>query len=332
MKKVITESNELKKQLKRIKPGVVAVAYLGKGWLDYLGKKLPDKLIVSPTPGSNPKSIREAIKRIGIKNVYFLDELHAKIYLGKSEALVGSCNLSRNGFEENEEAAVLIDDKKGVETLQAVIANYTALARDAYPEDSDKREKLKWLDKHKLKPQKSLGRRRSNTKSSLEDYLKKPNKSIIHLSTFVVEDYKFNKQIINKKVPETQGVKDLASYFKHTFGLRESLAVKPGDWLLLCGANKDGTPRKAGRIYWMFAHYVISGGVSDKSDKSVTKLVATRKGKEPPFPFELTDSVKDGIRKQWPTKKQEDHDALFKNNKTVEFLSDVMGKLRRVRK
>ena len=120
---IIADPKKLKETLRTIQPVSVAVAYISKAWLTYLdARSLPKTLIVSPTLGSDPSAIDKAINMLGIGNIHFLDELHAKIYLGNQQALVGSCNLSHGGFRDNEETAVLVTDRKQILALQGIIA------------------------------------------------------------------------------------------------------------------------------------------------------------------------------------------------------------------
>lgn len=90
---------EIGSAIQRCNPLKIAVAYLGEDWRSFI----PDvqhleEVIVSPTLGTNPRAVMDLAQRIGWENVHFLDELHAKFYLGSSTAIVGSANLTHNGL------------------------------------------------------------------------------------------------------------------------------------------------------------------------------------------------------------------------------------------
>lgn len=97
--KLIMDANK-DAQIKNIKPRFIAVAYIGKDWRRYIDIDELQEIIVSPTIGSNPKAIDAIVEHIGIENVYFLNNLHAKLYIGSNQYAFGSFNLSASAFEE----------------------------------------------------------------------------------------------------------------------------------------------------------------------------------------------------------------------------------------
>lgn len=301
---IIADSEQLQARLKTIKPVSIAVAYIGDNWLRYLGQP-PGELIVSPTVGSNPKSIAEVIKRIGMDNVHFLDNLHAKIYLGKSKALVGSCNLSGGGFKDNEEMAVLVDGKKDLMDLRAAVAYYKALAMRAYPEAKDKKKRLQQLQEEwNSRPHQGSPTRPPKKAQSLNDYLKNPIDRV-HVAWYQQEDnVRYNTERVHKSEPATRNAKDLDDYFPDLMYFHKSDDIRPGDWILSWHCRNNGLPRKDGAVEWMFVHTVIPNGIQDDT---YTKLVATVCGAPIPLdPFALTQPVKARIRdclesKSFPT-------------------------------
>ncbi|WGS51118.1 phospholipase D family protein [Paraburkholderia sp. D15] len=104
--------NDIQRGLRKISPSQIAVAYVGIDWKAYI---LPEKLqdiVLSPTIGTNPVAIVEIAEAIGWEHVHFLDNLHAKIYLGEHGAAVGSFNLTANGLSAAclQEAGFLVED------------------------------------------------------------------------------------------------------------------------------------------------------------------------------------------------------------------------------
>ena len=246
---IITDPQKLQETLRTIQPVSVAVAYIGKAWLTYLdGQSLPQTLIVSPTLGSHPPAIAKAIKTLGIDNVYFLDALHAKIYLGNNHALVGSYNLSHGGFRDKEETAVLITDQAQILALQATIARYIALARLDYPNAKAKRERLaKLRQEHKNAPKSRSPKRRSRKAPNIGDYVLagqhrthvawgQPDNNVI-----------FNEKAVYKSEPAAKH-QNLEEYFRDYLLFHEDDDICKGDWILYWHSTNKGMPRKNGEI------------------------------------------------------------------------------------
>lgn len=145
--KMLVTSHEIREALSDIKPKQVAVAYVGSGWSKFVNANRLKEIRVSPTLGSNPKAIEELMNAIGYENVYFLDELHAKIYLDKNAAVIGSCNLSDNAMGDGGllECAVLIDESEHIKTPHDTFDGYKNVAKEKYPTRKEKIEKLRKL-------------------------------------------------------------------------------------------------------------------------------------------------------------------------------------------
>lgn len=141
------EQKEIAEAIKNIRPHTIAVAYVGKDWENYCDTF--KEIIVSPTLGSNPYALEEIIEDKGIDNVYFLDNLHSKIYLGTHNALVGSSNLSNNALSDQNllEAVVLIRNVADLGHLQIIIEEYKRLANIAYPNEASKIKRIEKLKK-----------------------------------------------------------------------------------------------------------------------------------------------------------------------------------------
>lgn len=147
--KVLLE-DEIRKAIKRCKPAKIAVAYIGDDWNRYI----PDvngleAIIVSPTFGSNPRAIIDLAKKIGWDKVYFLDELHAKIYVGPGAAVIGSANLTCNGLsgEGLIELCVEVNARETLNKLDTAFERLKECALRQYPTTDLKKARLIKLEK-----------------------------------------------------------------------------------------------------------------------------------------------------------------------------------------
>jgi len=133
--RVLTDSKEIRAELKRLAAGRLAVAYIGADWREYVDARSLKNVIVSPTLGSNPHAIADLVREIGWDNVHFLDNLHAKIYLGQGAALLGSANLSQNAFGDGNlfEAMVLVRGESATAKLDRTVNAYFYEAKLSRP-------------------------------------------------------------------------------------------------------------------------------------------------------------------------------------------------------
>ena len=143
--KMLIDSQEIAKALQSLKPRRIAVAYVGKDWEQFLPIDSLEEVIVAPTVGSKPKAIRQIARRMGgWDNVYLLDNLHAKVFIGEKAAIVGSANLSNNalGMTGLEEVGVRVDEAPALEALRARFEELKALAFRRYPTAAAKLQRL----------------------------------------------------------------------------------------------------------------------------------------------------------------------------------------------
>ncbi|MCF8169267.1 MAG: phospholipase D family protein [Rhodoferax sp.] len=79
----------------------IANSFIGSGLGRLIGANAGSnvKIIFNLTMGgTNPKEVSHLIQRFGKANVKQIDNLHAKLYIGKEYAIVGSANMSTNGL------------------------------------------------------------------------------------------------------------------------------------------------------------------------------------------------------------------------------------------
>lgn len=107
-----------------------AVSYWGDGAIDSLCINDSQELTIVCdilSGGCNPVEIRRLIRILGKERVLTYDRLHAKVWLGKNLAIVGSSNASSNGLGfEKAEAASLVEANLVTDSLDVLpmIANW----------------------------------------------------------------------------------------------------------------------------------------------------------------------------------------------------------------
>lgn len=291
--KVLVTAKHIRKALHDINPLRIAVAFVGSGWKKYIATEHLQEIVVSPSFGSNPKAIEEIMMEIGDENVYFLDQLHAKIYIGKEAALVGSCNLTDNGIAESRllESAVLLNKSSSIQKLQSSFDTYKKLATTRYPNLQAKKDKLRTLTRqwntavwHDLISDESA-------EPAVVDY--KSDLDTIHIVWYDPGDVEYNSDVIGAQLPDSKGVL-LDDYFSEVLLFLEEDQVKQGDWILCWHCKKNGYPRKNGDVSWMRVHHVVPHGIVDDE---YTKLVGEAKNLKPGnIPFRLDPTTKGIIR------------------------------------
>lgn len=144
MAKVIFGS-QIKEALEVVKPNRVAVAYLGIDWRDYITN--PEKLeavIVSPTLGTNPEAVKQLARIVTWEKLFFLKELHAKVYVGNGQAIVGSANLTANGLSGVGllECGVLLSETTELDAVGEAFSEIMERSITQFPTVNDRKRQL----------------------------------------------------------------------------------------------------------------------------------------------------------------------------------------------
>ena len=291
--KILTEARQIRDALEEVEPTHIAVAYVGADWEDYISVNDLDEIIISPTHGSNPKAIESIMKKIGNENVYFLNELHSKIYIGSNYALVGSCNLTYNAMSGKKllEVAILLDDDSSVSKLLGAFNEYKKLAEFQYPNFESKKKQLKELkEKWNTSVQHGLVTDNSGI-PELSEYCSELDK--IHIVWYPgAEKVIYNEESANNCMLDTKG-RTIEDYFREDYAFLEEDPIEPGDWILGWHITSKGCPSvKINFISWMYVHHVIPYGYAKTVDDPYTKLAGeTDVLKKPNPPFNLDNSV-----------------------------------------
>lgn len=289
---VITDPKKLRSKLASVAPTHVAVAYFGSGWQKYLTNlDTLEEVIVSPTIGSYPGALTELLDEAMQHDfrVYFHNTLHAKLFIGLDACLIGSANLSQNGFEDGlNEAAVYLTDSKCIDQAHDV---FETLKQGAV-HDADKQRTMirelwtKWnlARRDNVLPNEG-GERPQGT---ILDW--KPGYERVWLAW--VDRYEepvLNEPNVRQAVPELGSLQPV-KYFDCYTTLVEGDDVREGDWLIIWIAKGNGMPHLGMSPYWMRVDQLISGGVAEDGGEEYTQLaVMLPSNSEVTPPFDIDD-------------------------------------------
>lgn len=272
---VMTDHRELCSTLAKITPTHVAVAYLGYGWDEYLDVPALAEIVVSPTLGSFPYALDDlldAAEQHGFA-VYFQPDLHAKLFIGGDACLIGSANLSRNGFAGGlREAGVYLAGTDSVKQARAV---FESLKAGAVTDRKQQRAMVSDLvatwqraRRHGLLPNEDGDR----PEGTILDW-KQGVERVLMAWYDPGEKLVLNKAPVRQAVPE-MGDNNPQSYFKDSASLAEGDDVKAGDWLIMWPAKGDGSPDQRYHPYWLRVDQLIPNG-ADESEAPYTQLAVT---------------------------------------------------------
>ena len=285
-KTTLLKTSGIGRAVRSCSPGYVAVAYIGKDWDKLIDKSKLKKIILSPTIGSNPSAIAELAECVSWEKVLFLEELHAKIYIGKNCAVLGSANLSKNGLCVSglEEAAVMIKDRALITQVTEYFQEIEKLALQQFPNISGRKKRLSHLKRERARAIANEVIVNDEVFSTdLQNYYPLSGDDFYIVWYQSSDDYEY-----------TNAVKEVTEVIEDDMHFHEDDQVEDGKWILSWKITDANKPDRRVKPHWMFIHEIFSGGVrnTDKEEYEYTKLAVMRKDKETPNPpFEITDAV-----------------------------------------
>jgi len=270
-------------------PHEIAVAFIGSDWRAFVpNTKILEAVIVSPTVGSNPRAILKLEKAIGWDRLFFLDELHAKIYIGKRSAVVGSANLTKNGLSGHSliELCVEIKGEKNLNRLEKIFSGLIRQAKNQYPSIASKKTRLQELE-GAWNAAISAGIIKSgrNSPDHFMDF------ELIAADQFYVSWY----QLGNPKYSDE--VRAVQSKISDDLHFAKSDNVKKHKWALVWRINDKSKPHKTEVPYWFYIHDVFPNGVVDKGYEYPKCAIQRNDLAVPHPPFRITRQVADAFKK-----------------------------------
>ena len=286
--RILTE-NEIQRSITKCNPYQIAVAYIGIDWCAFI----PDTnhleaVIVSPTIGTNPKAILRLAKAIGWDNLFFLNELHAKIYLGQDSAVVGSANLTHNGLSGQSliELCVEISSETGVRRIETILNDLKRRAHDQYPTTETKKERIKELEKiwaaaiaNRILPKKP------GEQNQFIDF------EVLAKDHFYVLWY----QPVGCEYSED--VKALQSVMVDDIHFAQSDNVEKNKWVLVWRITNSSKPHKSSKPHWLYIHDIFEDGIIDEGYEYPKCAIQRSDMEIPSPPFEITNEVENAFKK-----------------------------------
>ena len=335
----LSTPKQLTDALAAIKPNKIAVAFVGMGWSKYIPVKNLKEIIIRPSLGSNPVAIENIMKKLGNSNVHFLDSLHSKLYLGDESALMGSLNLSDNGFGDygHDEIGIVITDSAILNEMNTVFEQYKTRAQKCYPTDEDKFEQLRKLYTQSRTLPGNLDEI-NGVKNPEAPSLKTFDSKMftIHICPYGNVDIKHNIPKIQKIFPETCGTVE-TEWFDDEFAFPTTYKIEKSNLVLFWKKNdSNGLPNKKKKMKWFQVDEIIEGGCTLDG---YNKLLVQIKGKTRNLPFKIDDcDTQDAIIKTLENecfkdfrseKKIFDENYFYENKmKVLEFLSEAQKLLK----
>lgn len=298
--------------ISEIQPHSVAVAYFGKSWRALLADRLPSRFLVAPILGSDPDAIRDAMEALGASNVGFLDQLHAKVFIGEYECVLGSANLSHNAAHYLVEACIRSDSAELKQKLATWFDELFTQSESKYPDLVSKFDRLDKLDRETRLARRNRASAENTefggeTRSvpSLHSFLQSRVGDMLNTLHIVwySEDrvLELDSSAESKHFPGEEGMEHFADY--SSLIESDKRCISENDWMLVWRAGADGLPRKGKSktpwpMSWIFVDRLIPRMIS-ADEKPYTLLAGELKksghnGRLQP-PFELDEATRRGL-------------------------------------
>ncbi len=324
--RILTE-NEIQEAIKRCGPREIAVAYIGSDWGEFISNpSILDAVIISPTIGTNPRAVTDLAKKIGWEKIFFLNELHAKIYLGQKAAVVGSANLTHNGLSGQSlvELCVEVNGETGVNKIKRILDDLRRRAQDQYPTTETKKAQIKDLEKawsvaitNRILP------KEHGEQHMFSDF------EVLAKDHFYVcwwngrADYECSNDI-----------KAMESVIEDYLPFAQSDNVEKNKWALTWRITESSIPHKTAKLEWMYIHDVFDGGIIDKGYE-YPRLAIQRKDMEiPSKPFEITKEVEAAFKKVVVEKDVAKHliqaDRVFSLEHSLEGMPILINRMKKL--
>ena len=296
----ILKGFDIAKSIKQIKPHKIAVAFIGSDFDCYLDDaclKNLELIVLSPTEGSNPKAISKLVNSIGWERVHFLSRLHAKIYIGEDETIIGSSNLSKNGLVGDENGLYEICVKiKSNEEFDEIFNEILNEAHEEFPDEQSKQKALDDLYCIYNKRKSMKLERGSDEIADFKDYDWNTNEHF-YMTYYGAGSGDYTKE--TEKCVDKKDIKDSISFV-------ENDGICDNKWVLCWKCYNDRNKACKTTPSWLYINKIIPKGFDDgKYDDGTkspyTKLAVQLKSfslnrHKPEPPFKITEKFAESFR------------------------------------
>lgn len=219
---------------------------------------------------------------IGWDKIFFLDNLHAKVFLGERQAVTGSANLTRNGLSGKvlTELCVSLGSLKSLLRLEKLLERWRKNAQRQYPTSKAKEERLLKLS--------ALW-----SEAIVHRVIKIPAKSEVEFLEFKLlgNDHFYVSWYQScdyyKYSPEIELIDHLIA---DDMNFAAGDIVQKNRWILAWRMTNKLAPHKRVAPYWIFIHEIFENGTVGETDYPTCTIQRTD-WDLPPAPFELTKEV-----------------------------------------
>jgi hypothetical protein len=287
---------EIASAIQATRPTQVAVAYLGADWNRFLPDIMRvEQIVLAPVLGTNPYAVTDllqAYRQADIDpwtRVHFLDNLHAKLYLGEHSAVFGSANLSTNGLSGQglKELCALTDAAGDVQHLELFFLDVLERAKAQYSSAAAKKRQLAKLLEDVARNPSFAGGQAPHKAVAFEDF------DLLAPDQFYVSWYRNVESVEYTDESLARSVKDFLL-------LAPDDEVEPHKWVLCWECDEDKRPRK--NAYWLMIDEVLPEAVRlvDSKPTTYTKLAIERESthaakRRLQVPFALTPEVRKAL-------------------------------------
>ena len=284
----LIDNESVERVIREISPTHIAVAYIGLDWHTFINARSLQKIILSPTLGSNPKAIQALKQEITWDKIFFLDDLHAKIYIGQDSAAIGSFNLSHNGFNVNglREYGVRVEMPDQIKQLREHFEELLSVAEARYPDTASKERRLSQLVQLS-----NLGIASGVFESPRYQTEFRSFEPLTVNDFYVVwyrgPELKLDPIKAREKLPTLPGL-DLSRIAVNWFSALDDDLIEENKWMLIWRASETGYPTRK-KLAWLYVHQVVRDIVDDETYR--TLILQLKKKKLPPEPFSLDSTT-----------------------------------------
>lgn len=283
--KLLTTANEIREQIKSLRPTHIAVAYIGSDWQEFVDHKSIEAIIIAPKLGSNPDAIGELAQKIGWNKVYFLDNLHVKLYINDKMIMIGSANLSRNALDINGliEMCVILDDREILKEAKGVFDSYVQQATRLYRTEKDKQEKLKQLRKiHNRAIEHTIIEGTSKVRPFTE--YDSNSHGDFYIGWYIDGTYDYKYDSLKPHFPNLTK-KEIANAISAEIPFSPKESLETHKWILCWKITKRSKLVRASNFSWLYIHETYKDACTDKGYENLAVQLKNR-GK-PARPFSL---------------------------------------------